>query len=633
MNFRKGEKETRRKGAKSPIRRVSPFLLFSFFPLLLLIFSLVLLSACSELESPKTEPFYAQTAPPQKKEFRWSNGKMPKTFDPATASAPPETDVIRAIFEGLTDTNPKTLETIPAIAEKWTASADFKTWTFHLRKDAKWSNGERVTAMDFVRSWKRLSALGTKAAHYKLLKNIVGTQIVEPKNVLEIPGEQVDILPKPLVEPTLPFLKRDDATPPQRVQPKLPETEIAETKKEEKPEPKFGAEAVDNFTLKVSLVNADKTFPALVAHPMFRPIYGDGKDFEAGKLNAAVVTNGAFRITSVGSDGITLDRAEYFWNKEKIELERVHFVPTDNAEKALEAYRRGLVDAVTNVDFEPLALKLLTPFDDFRRTTHSALNFYEFNLKNKPFDDRRVREALAIAIERERLTEGEMEGATKPALRFLPFEKNENKLTQDIERAKNLLAEAGYPNGENFPTINLVVNRNDVQQRVARAVTKMWKQALNISTEIRVKESTELETARESRDFDVIRRGEVFPTTDETANMLSIFAPDVETHESVTEEKTTSGETIEEAETASADHTKPVAAETETENATADVPDETLKNNLILTEEEAISELPAIPLYFPTSYSLVKPYVLGFEINTLDAPSLKEVKIDNNWKP
>ena len=78
---------------------------------------LIFLSACSELEKPKTEPFYAQTAPPAKKEFRWSNGRMPKSLDPALAGAPPETDVVRAVFEGLTDTNPKTLEATPSVAE------------------------------------------------------------------------------------------------------------------------------------------------------------------------------------------------------------------------------------------------------------------------------------------------------------------------------------------------------------------------------------------------------------------------------------------------------------------------------------------------------------------------------------
>ena len=147
------------------------------FILLLLLFPV----ACSELEKTEPQPFYAETAPPPKKEFRWSNGKMPKSFDPALASAPPETDVVRAIYEGLTDTNPKTLETIPAIAVNWASSEDNKIWTFKLRRDAKWSNGEQVTAEDFVRSWKRLKEMGDKVSHYKLLNNIVGMQIAEKK--------------------------------------------------------------------------------------------------------------------------------------------------------------------------------------------------------------------------------------------------------------------------------------------------------------------------------------------------------------------------------------------------------------------------------------------------------------------
>src|SRR4051812_40215747 len=106
----------------------------------------VLLGACSETGTPKSEPLIVQTAPPAKQEFRWSNGKMPKSFDPALASAAPETDVVRALFEGLTEIDAKTLGEESGVAEKWTASDDFKTWTFYLRDDARWSNGKPVTA-------------------------------------------------------------------------------------------------------------------------------------------------------------------------------------------------------------------------------------------------------------------------------------------------------------------------------------------------------------------------------------------------------------------------------------------------------------------------------------------------------
>jgi ABC-type oligopeptide transport system substrate-binding subunit len=368
---------------------------------------------------------------------------------------------------------------------------------------------------------------------------------------------------------------------------------------------------------------------------MFRPIHGDGKDFEDGKLNAAIVTNGAFRIASVGQDGITLARSENFWGRDKVELERVRFIPKETAEKALEAYRKGELDAVTNADFEPLALKLLTPYNDFKRNTHSALNFYEFNVNKKPFDDRRVREALAIAIERERLTEIEMDGSTRPALSFLPFEnENTKRLVQDKERAKELLTEAGFEDGEDFPVIRLVINRNDVQQRIAKSIVKMWKQTLNVDTVIIAKEASEIEAVRQNREFDVLRRGVVLPTADETAGLMAIFeplAPPAEvTAPTIAEISPLNAVNSANNSNATPGNSNRLPTDGQKEpNPSLEI----VETKPILTEEEAFNELPAIPLYFPTSYLLVKPYVQGFEINTLDAPSLKDVRIDNNWQP
>lgn len=637
--LRRGEEETRRQGDKLCPKDRS---LLSSSPLLLfLLISLALFfAACSELEKPKTEPFYADAQPPAKKEFRWSNGKTPKSFDPALAAAPPETDIVRAVFEGLTDTESKTLQVIPAIAEKWEASGDFKTWTFHLRKDAKWSNGETVKAEDFLRSWKRLAEMNEKVSHYKILTNIVGMQKAAPQP--ETPGGEtleIDSVSKLAANQNLPFTRPQpnnissiNQTTNSRVTTE-PKTE-SNVKKEE---PQFGVEAINEYTLKVSLIKPDKEFPALVANPIFRPVFGDGKYFEDGKLNADIVTNGAFRIFSIGQDGITLDRSENYWNKNSVELERVRIIPHETAEKALQAYKAGELDAVTNADFAPLALKLLTPFDDFKRTTHSAINFYEFNLQKPPFDNAKVREALAISIERERLTEDEMEGATEPALSFLPFdEEAEKKLTQDIEKAKQLLIEAGFPDGKDFPKITLVVNRNNIQQKIAYSVAKMWEDNLNIKTDVIVKSAEEIAEARKTNDFELIRRNAVLPTTDETANMLAIFPPKKEVKE-IELNQTAADKTLkpENSQTAPNNSELPtfdtLAKETEEKNILIEHLDEA--SAAILTEDQAISELPAIPLYFPTSYSLVKPYIQGFEINSLDAPSLKNVSIDVNWQP
>ncbi len=624
-------------------RKKSVFICGYLWTIVFVLFSI----GCSQLETPKSEPFYAETAPPQKKEFRWSNGKTPKSFDPARASAAPETDIIRAIYEGLTDTDPQTLQTAPAIALEWKSSEDYKTWTFVLRKDARWSNGERVTAKDFVRSWKRLATLGEQVSHRELLRNIVGLQSAQTEIPLTIPNETDDapIFPPETFDPnqTLPNLQTNsnsNANVAAQSSPSPPAANVSNAPKPiiEKPSaPPFGVKAIDNFTLEIALEKPDKDFPALVAHPIFRPIYGDGKNFETGKLNADIVTSGAFRVSSVGQDGITLDRAEKYWNREAVELERVRFVPTENAEKALAAYRSGEIDAVTNADFAPLALKLLTPFEDFRRTTHSAINFYEFNRNRAPFDDRRVREALTMAIERERLTEDEMDGASLPAYNFSPVEKpGAARLVQDAARAKTLLTESGFPNGENFPVVKLLINRNNMQQRIARSVAKMWKRNLNIETEIVVKDAKEIGAAWATDEFSMLRRGVVLPTANETVNLQAIFESQIEPltvpivenpssapNDSRNVANSNADNSLLQSESPTSEATPPPV-----ENINSDATD-----NVILTEDQAISELPAIPLYFPTSYSLIKPYIQGFDTNVLDAPSLKTVKINNDWQP
>ena len=182
---------------RSEIKKISVCACVRLLTVVLALF----LSACSQLENPKPEPFYAQTAPPQKKEFRWSNGKIPKSFDPALAAAPPETDVVRAVYEGLTDTDPKTLAAVPAIAVDWKSSDDFKTWTFNLRKNARWSNGERVTAKDFVRAWKRL-AMSKRVAHRELLSNIVGINAPQTETSVLPETEELIFPRQSLIKPT-----------------------------------------------------------------------------------------------------------------------------------------------------------------------------------------------------------------------------------------------------------------------------------------------------------------------------------------------------------------------------------------------------------------------------------------------
>ena len=128
----------------------------------------------------KLQRYYGGIVVPKSQQFQWSDGGLPQTFDPAFAAAPPDTDVVRAIFEGLTDYDSRSLKPVPAVATHWEPADGGRTWTFYLREDARWSNGEVVTASDFVRSWRRTMRIGDLAPHTELLKNIEGARAEAP---------------------------------------------------------------------------------------------------------------------------------------------------------------------------------------------------------------------------------------------------------------------------------------------------------------------------------------------------------------------------------------------------------------------------------------------------------------------
>ena len=519
----------------------------AFFALLLIL--CLTHSGCFSGDEPST--YYGNVVAPRAQEFRWSDGGLPQTFDPAFAAAPPDTDAVRALFEGLTDYDPKTLAPVPAVATRWESSADGRVWTFYLRDNARWSNGERVTAGDFVRSWERTLKIGPLAPHTELLENIEGATAT-------VTAEPVQPSEPPPAQPT-----------------------------SEPPPPPFGARAVNDNVLQVTLEHADHTFPALVAHPVFRPVKVDDPDYTQRLNSHELISNGAFQLSATETDRVSLERAKTYWDDASVALDRVTFVNTANAEDALAAYRAGKIDAVTNAAFEPLALKLLAPYKDFRRSTFGALTFYAFNTSRAPFDDVRVREALALAIDRERVSRDELGGATEPAGKFLPEAISGEKpvvddtemLEHDINRARELLAAAGYPDGEGFPVIRLLINRNEQQRVVAQSIAEMWRSALNIETEIVIKIWDEYEKSIQAGDYDVVRRGMVMQTTSELTNLRMLFDGD--------------------------------SPESET---------------------EALKDLKAMPIYFASSYAVVKPYVSGFDPNVLDAPNLKNTRINTNWR-
>jgi oligopeptide transport system substrate-binding protein len=623
--------------------------------LTLTVISALVFGGC--LRQQEGEQFYGKIAVPSAQEFRWSDGGLPKVFDPARAAAPPDTDVVRALFEGLTDYEPGTLRPVAAVASRWEESEGGRVWTFHLRPDAHWSNGDAVTAHDFVRSWARSLRLGERAPHSKLLSNIEGAQTVAQAYS---PQTQNGAKSSTTQTPS-----SSTQTPTQQSQSAQPQSSQSQSSP-----PTLGAVALDAHTLRVTLVRPDRNFPALVAHPVFRPVHelspGGGLSElqdeqaqdgarEVGGLG--IVTNGAFSLSRLAGDSVVLERASGYWDAASVRLERVLFVNKSDPEEALAAYRAGELDAVTNAPVEPLAVKLLTPYKDFRRETFAALNYYHFNSTRAPFDNPRVREALARAIDTERLSADTLGGATEAARGFLPPLDTDEEIASadthgrvetkdvqpnpsaelivgggghkdagggealgyDAQRARMLLAQAGFPGGAGFPRVRLLVNRNEQQRLVAQAVARMWRETLGVETEILVRPWEEYESVLRAGEYDVARRSLVMQTTDEETNMIELFGEDSPADEA--------------ARAAVLPQPSPVTPTPEANGAAVVPPSLARREPSILTEAQALRDVPAIPLHFASSYALVKPYVNGFESNLLDAPSLKSVQIDTQWRP
>ena len=562
-----------------PVRHLLARAQSAFLCSLLLILSLSH-AGCFRGQDPSV--YYGTIVVPREQNFRWSDGGLPQTFDPAFAAAPPDTDVVRAIFEGLTDYDPQTLAAVPAVATRWESSSDGRVWTFYLRDDAHWSNGEKVTANDFVRSWQRTIKIGQLSPHTELLGNIVG-------------AANAGVHQK---------MSKDQAV-------------TAEPHG-------FGAEALSDQVLRVRLHHADSNFPALVAHPVFRPVKIADADMTKRLGPVDLISNGAFLLSKTEGDRVLLERAANYWGGASVALQRVEFVNAGTAEDALAAYRAGQIDAVTSAAFEPLALKLLAAYKDFRRSTFGALTYYSFNISRPPFDDVRVREALAVSIDRELVSRDDLGGATEPAGKFLPDEMSGEKpvvsktdmLEKDIRKANELLAEAGYPGGHGFPLVRLLINRNEQQKLVAQSIAAMWRTALHIETEIVTKNWDEYEAAVRVGDYDVVRRGIVMQTTDEFTNMRMLFQQDSAalTPPTVNGSAESGPARERSARNGATTHEAPGGG-----------------SSLVETEAQALKELKAVPIYFASSYALVKPYVSGFDANVLDAPSLKKTHIDTNW--
>lgn len=378
--------------------------------------------------------------------LRVANGTEPADLDPQTVTGRPESTIIRALIEGLVIPDPVTLEPRPGQAESWQVSEDGRVYTFRLRADARWSNGDPVTARDFVHSWRRMltPSLGSEYAY-----NLFLVEGAEAYNRGEL-------------------------------------TDFGRT----------GFEAVDDRTVRVTLRHPTSYFLSLLLHYSWHPVHlptverfgGLERKGTAWTRPENYVGNGPFVLTEWRpNQHITVRRSPTYWGRETVKLDAVQFFPIENMDTAERMFRTGQVDVTNGLPLNKVDTYRETRAEELRTDPYLAAAYFRVNVKRPQLSDPRVRRALAMAIDRRGLADEVLRRAKFPAHSFtppMPGFTAPATTRDDPEAARALLAEAGYPGGQGLPPIEILYPTSDSGRIVCEALQAMLRANLGIDVRL-----------------------------------------------------------------------------------------------------------------------------------------------------
>lgn len=522
---------------KTQIRVILTFFILSSF-----------LISCS---TQKTTQYFGQTVAPKDNILRYISGSEPESLDPQFVTGQPEARLMMAMYDGLVEYHPKTMEPIPAIAESWETSPDGTEYIFHLRKNAKFSNGTPITANDFVYTFRRglspeLASRNANLAYYIKYSEAYNA---DRSFVKDASGQF--LLKKDFGEPgaaTEPAeTKPDNFGPdsethrlldsPERLS--VPSDEKARTKLLES-DPKLkaaiqgkelvpvkaediGVEAIDDYTLRLKLYQPAPFFLGLLAHQFFRVLDHNTieKYGKAWLKPENIVTSGPFKVSIYRPyDELVVVKDPNYWDAANVKLDGIEFYPLEEQTTMLNLYKAGKVDATYNHTVPAPWNEVVRQYTaEYSLQPECAVEYYSISAKKPPMDNIKLRKALSLAIDRDALAK--FRKTVKPLVDFTPegiFPKYEEARTKvytellsdpkrpkdqehsleewkarkfDPERARKLMAEAGYPvqpagSGFTCPAfpvdqVNITYNTAESNQKIAEFIQAQWKQNLGIS--------------------------------------------------------------------------------------------------------------------------------------------------------
>lgn len=521
--------------------------------------ALALLAACGRRESAVEAGLRTQT-------LEVGILGEPSELDPHIINSPPDFRVVPALFEGLVVGNPTTLEPEPGVAERWELSPDRLTYTFHLRRDARWSNGDPVTAADFLTSFRRALTPELGSPYTFLFSAVRGADAFAAGRLHDF-------------------------------------TQV-------------GLAAPDPHTVQITLRQPTPYFLAIIANnPVWYPIHPPTLERAGDLLRRGsgwtrpehFVGNGAFVLTEWRPNRvITARRSPTYWNSRDVRLRAIHFRPFDQSEAEERAFRAGQLHVTIRLPPQKAAAYRERDPSPLSDVPYLMVRFVNVNTSRAPLDDARVRRALALALDRLQLADRVYRGAATPAFTVIPggmpgYEPAE-RLVEGLAAARELLAEAGFPEGRGVPPIELQVEAS-AGHELDQALQAAWREGLGLDVRIVRSEPRVHWSNLHQRNYQLSIGGWVADYPDATA-FLDLWARD-------------SGWNF-------TGWTDPAYDAALTRAAAAAGADERL-GHLQAAEARLLAAMPVIPVWFERNLKLIHPTVRGWGSNVMDRPSYRTV--------
>jgi oligopeptide transport system substrate-binding protein len=496
-------------------------------------------------------------------------GPDPTDLDPHVATNLAEVDLVSALFEGLVVEDPVDLHPVPGVATRWDISPDQLTYTFHLRREARWSDGKPVTAQDFVASWRRVLTPSLGAENAGMLYVLRGAEAFHK-------GASKDFA-------------------------------------------SVGVTAVDPQTLRVVLEHPTPYFLSLITHAVWLPVpvatvSAHGDTYTRGvpwTRPGRLVGNGAFVLKNWQPNReIAVEKSTTYWDAAKVRLNGIHFYPIENLDAEERAFRSGQLHVTYVLPFGKVDAYRRNPSRVLRTDPYLNTYFFRLNVRQPPFNNEKVRRALALAVDRQAIVEKILRGGQQPATAItppgLPGYTPPPGTPSDVKAARALLAEAGFPDGKGLPPLEMLYNTSANHGLIAEAVQEMWRRDLGLEVRLVNQEFKVVLSERRAGRYQILLSDWVGDYLDPTT-FLDLWRRDSGNNHTGWASPEYDALLFAAARTAD-----PVTRATQLQRAEALV----------------LAAAPIIPIYYNTHVFLIQPSVRGWNPTLLDHHPYKHVWLE-----